>query len=190
MKGPKVVKVASALGRRLLNLGPSAACRQLYSGVCQSMTMHGASVWDRLTARNKATLRSAQSIIVLGMIRGIVRYRRLRLPLEPVLTEHDCFSDYLCRTAQREPTTGCHYYGAEVDSAQYTLEVCSRWVALRRVPTTVLGGDLSLPSVITAMLGNDESRKATVSFCETVMSQKEDDEWVSGDKWECVGGAS
>ncbi|CAH2088097.1 unnamed protein product [Euphydryas editha] len=84
--------------------------------------------------------------------------------------------DYLCRTAQREPTTECHDCGAAVDSAQHTLEVCPRWAVLRQGLTLVVGGDLPLPSVITAMLGDDESWKAMVSFCETVMSQKEADE--------------
>ncbi|CAH2087261.1 unnamed protein product [Euphydryas editha] len=108
--------------------------------------------------------------------------RRKRKPLNfrrtQVLTGHGCFGDYLCRTAQRELTTECYDCGAAVDSAQHTLEVCPRWAALRQGLTSVLGGDLSLPSVITAMLGDDESWKAIVFFCETVMSQKEADEWV------------
>ncbi|CAH2085995.1 unnamed protein product [Euphydryas editha] len=105
--------------------------------------------------------------------------RRKRKPLTfrltQILTGHGCFGDYLCRTAQREPTTECHDCGAAV-SAQHTLEVCPRWAVLRQGLTSVIGGDLSLPSVITAMLGDDESWKAMVSFCETVMSQKEADE--------------
>ncbi|CAH2100715.1 unnamed protein product [Euphydryas editha] len=72
MVGPKVVKAASALGRLLPNLGgPSAACRQLYSGVCRSMATYGALVWaDRLTVKNKAALRAAQRIIAVRVIRG------------------------------------------------------------------------------------------------------------------------
>ncbi|CAH2085892.1 unnamed protein product [Euphydryas editha] len=42
--------------------------------------------------------------------------------------------------------------------------------------TPVLGGDLSLPSVMTTMLGDDESWM--VSFYETVMYQKKADERV------------
>ncbi|CAH2093691.1 unnamed protein product [Euphydryas editha] len=80
--------------------------------------------------------------------------------------------------AQKEPTTECHDCGAAVDFAQHTLEVCPRWAALRQGLTSVLGRDLSLPSIITAMLGDDESWKAMVSFYETVMSQKEEDERV------------
>ncbi|CAH2099026.1 unnamed protein product [Euphydryas editha] len=82
------------------------------------------------------------------------------------------------RTAQRQPTTECHDCGAAVDSAQHTLEVCPRCTVLCQGLTSVLGGDLSLPSIITTMLGDDESWKAMVSFCETVMSQKEADERV------------
>ncbi|CAH2091348.1 unnamed protein product [Euphydryas editha] len=58
---------------------------------------------------------------------------------------------------------------------QHTLEVCPRWTVLRQGLTSVVGGDLSFPNVITAMLDDDESWKAMVSFCETVMSQKEAD---------------
>lgn len=70
--GPKVIKAASALGRLLPNLGgPSAACRQLYSGVCRSMATYGAPVWaDRLTASLKAHLRSAQRVVAVRVIRG------------------------------------------------------------------------------------------------------------------------
>ncbi|CAH2103023.1 unnamed protein product [Euphydryas editha] len=108
--------------------------------------------------------------------------RRKRKPLTFRLTQilpgHGCLGDYLCRTAQREPTTECHDCGAAMDSAQHTLEVCPRWAALRQSLTSVLGGDLSLPSIIIAMLGDDESWKAMVSFCEIVMSQKEAEERV------------
>lgn len=227
------------------------------------MATYGAPVWaDRLTARLKAHLRSAQRVVAVRVIRGyrtvswaaatalagdppwelvaevlaetysyvsdrrsrgenpmpdeLLRVRRLgqdalmrrwgedlarqpygtgvtaalrpvlerwmrrkRRPLTfrltQVLTGHGCFGDYLCRTAQREPTTRCHDCGAAVDSAQHTLEVCPRWAALRRDLTSVIGGDLSMPSIYIAMIRNDQ---AMASFCETVMSQKEADERV------------
>ncbi|CAH2104597.1 unnamed protein product [Euphydryas editha] len=105
---------------------------------------------------------------------------RKRKPLTQVLTGHGCFGDYLCRMAQREPKTECHDCGAAMDSAEHTLVVCPRRAALRQSLTSVLGRNLSLPSIIIAMLGDDESCKAMVSFCETVMSQKEADERVRG----------
>lgn len=44
---------------------------------------------------------------------------------------------------------------------------------LRRDLCSEVGGDLSLPIVITKMLGSERSWKAVASFCEQVMSQKE-----------------
>nr|XP_032525016.1 uncharacterized protein LOC116776031 [Danaus plexippus plexippus] len=104
--------------------------------------------------------------------------RRKRKPLTfrltQVFTGHGCFGDYLCRTARREPGSGCHECGAAVDSAQHTLEVCPRWAAQRQDLVAALGGvDLSLSSIAEKMLESDRSWLAVSSFCETVMSTKE-----------------
>ncbi|CAH2100072.1 unnamed protein product [Euphydryas editha] len=58
---------------------------------------------------------------------------------------------------------------------------CPRCAALRRDLTSVLREDLLLSSVITAMLGKDESWNSMVPFYETVMFQKEADEWTVED---------
>ncbi|XP_063894325.1 uncharacterized protein LOC135117866 [Helicoverpa armigera] len=92
--------------------------------------------------------------------------------LAQVLSGHGCFGAYLHRIG-REETPKCHHCEAEVDTAEHTLEVCPSWAEPRRTLVAVVGDDLSLPSVIGAMLGSEEAWDAVASFCEDVMSQKE-----------------
>ncbi|XP_047041517.1 uncharacterized protein LOC124645705 [Helicoverpa zea] len=52
---------------------------------------------------------------------------------------------------------GClSMHPAEVDTAEHTLEVCPSWAEPRRILVAVDGDDLSLPSVIGAMLGKND----------------------------------
>lgn len=98
---------------------------------------------------------------------GFLTYR-----LVQVLTGHGCFGDYLHRI-KREVSPVCHECGAAQDSAQHTLEECDAWSRQRRSLVAEVGRDLSLPSVVKAMLDSDRSWEAMVSFCEEVISQKE-----------------
>jgi hypothetical protein len=59
------------------------------------------------------------------------------------------------------------------ETAQHTLESCPAWDAERRVLTGKIGGDLSLPAVVTEMLASAEAWDAVASFCDNVISQKE-----------------
>lgn len=92
--------------------------------------------------------------------------------LAQVLTGHGCFGEYLCRI-RREDTTQCHHCQEGRDSAQHTLAECQAWSVLRRDLCNEVGDDLSLPVLVQRMLGSERSWKAVVSFCETVMLQKE-----------------
>jgi len=94
-----------------------------------------------------------------------------------VITGHGCFGAYLCRIG-RERTTRCHHCGHEEDSAQHTLEVCPEWADQRRVLTAVVGGDLSLPAVVAAMLGSERAWKGFLQFSEEVLTIKEEAERV------------
>nr|XP_033336526.1 uncharacterized protein LOC117226375 [Megalopta genalis] len=97
---------------------------------------------------------------------------RLTYQATQVFTGRGCFGVYPCRIG-REATTVCHHCCTE-DSALHTLEECPAFTALRRVLVQNLGvHDLSLSSVVGAMLEADRKWKAVVSFCEQVMSQKE-----------------
>ncbi|XP_026331748.1 uncharacterized protein LOC113239098 [Hyposmocoma kahamanoa] len=99
---------------------------------------------------------------------GLLTYR-----LVQVLSGHGCFGHYLHKVAKREASTSCHECGDADDTAQHTLEVCNRWSEQRRTLAATIGGNLSLPSVVSAMLSGEESWEAVAFFCEEVISQKE-----------------
>jgi len=87
-----------------------------------------------------------------------------------VLTGHGCFGEYLHEKARREPTTKCYHCPEVRDTAQHTLEA---WDAQRRVLRSIVGEDLSLSAVVSAMVEGEDAWCAMVSFCEDVMLQKE-----------------
>ncbi|XP_063365305.1 uncharacterized protein LOC134653874 [Cydia amplana] len=184
-KAPKLLAAAGALGGLLPNTGgPGSTCRRLYQGVVRSMALYGAPIWaESLNARNVALLRRPQRVIATRAIRA---YRTVSLQdwlerergsltfrLVQVLTGHGCFGSYLHRYARREVTAECHQCGCGEDTAQHTLEECPAWEGQRRVLAAVVGNDLSLPAVVKAMVADERSWKAVLSFCEDVMSQKE-----------------
>ncbi|KAG5347242.1 RECQ1 helicase, partial [Acromyrmex charruanus] len=92
-----------------------------------------------------------------------------------VLTGHGCFGEYLCRIG-KEPNARCHHCDGDRDTAQHTLEACPAWAGERGVLVREIGGDLSLPAVVRAIVGGERAWKAFSSFCERVMSQKEEAE--------------
>lgn len=47
------------------------------------------------------------------------------------------------------------------------------WTEQRRVLVNMIGGDLSLPAVVSKMVGGEEAWQAMASFCEDVLSRKE-----------------
>ncbi|XP_071577539.1 uncharacterized protein [Temnothorax nylanderi] len=94
-----------------------------------------------------------------------------------VLTGHGCFGVFLCRI-EKEATTRCWHCDEERDTAQHTLEDCPAWSVQRRVLTDEIGFDLSLPAVVAATVEREEKWKAFVSFCGSVMSQKEASERI------------
>lgn len=98
---------------------------------------------------------------------GVLTYR-----LVQVMTGHGCFGSYLHRIG-REETPSCHHCGATEDTAQHTLEECTSFEDERRGLRAVVGEDLSLPSVVRAMLGGERAWRAMASFCENVVLQKE-----------------
>ena len=91
-----------------------------------------------------------------------------------MLSGHGCFGKYLCQVAGREPTAVCHHcVGCDEDTARHTLEDCPAWAEQRRVLVAVVGSDLSLPALAAAIAGTETSFNALRSFCEDVISQKE-----------------
>jgi len=92
-----------------------------------------------------------------------------------MITGHGCFGRFLCRIG-RERTARCHHCDSLEDSAQHTLSECPAWAEQRRVLVTMVGDDLSLPSLIDAILGSERSWKGLLQFCEEVMRRKEEQE--------------
>ncbi|XP_041978554.1 uncharacterized protein LOC121732662 [Aricia agestis] len=129
--------------------------------------------WGEVLAQAQYGQRTAEAL--RPVLAGWMRRKRkpLTFRLTQVLTGHGCFGAYLCKVARREPTPACHDCGAAEDTAQHTIEVCDRWAVQRHDLVAVLGGDLSLPSMVRCMLESDEAWQAAVSFCEYVISQKE-----------------
>ncbi|XP_029158340.1 uncharacterized protein LOC114930650 [Nylanderia fulva] len=99
-----------------------------------------------------------------------------------VLTGHGCFGEYLCRI-KKERTTRCHHCGCERDTAGHTLQECVAWAEEREKLAAAIERDLTLPAVVKAMVTEEEAWKAFSSFCEKVLSQKEEAE-REGEGWE------
>ncbi|XP_037299373.1 uncharacterized protein LOC119190764 [Manduca sexta] len=90
-----------------------------------------------------------------------------------MLTGHGCFGSFLCRIG-KEKSAVCHHCGnGREDTVQHTLEECAAWDLQRSALRTVVGGDLSLPAAVSAMVGGWRSWRAMASFCECVISRKE-----------------
>ncbi|XP_037292216.1 uncharacterized protein LOC119188596 [Manduca sexta] len=103
--------------------------------------------------------------------------------LTQVLTGHGCFGAYLCRIAGKEESAACHHCGnCREDTAQHTLEECPAWTEERSALLAVIGSDLSLPTVVAAMVRSRRSWRAMASFCERAMSQKEAAERIGADR--------
>ncbi|XP_047987220.1 uncharacterized protein LOC125227071 [Leguminivora glycinivorella] len=105
---------------------------------------------------------------MVGQKEGVLTYR-----VTQVVSGHGCFGHYLHRIG-REPSTQCLDCGADDDTAQHTLQECNRWAEERAALVAAIEVvDLSLHSVIAAMLSSERKWNAMASFCEHVMSQKE-----------------
>lgn len=90
-----------------------------------------------------------------------------------VLSGHGCFGEYLHKFPGKEPSPACHHCDCSEDTAQHTLEHCPAWVVQRRDLAAIIGDDLSLPTVVRAMVDSDRKWGAVATFCEDVISQKE-----------------
>ncbi|CAF4921474.1 unnamed protein product [Pieris macdunnoughi] len=99
---------------------------------------------------------------------GAVSFRMAQM-----LSGHGCFGRFLHKVAGRETYPICHHCGAPEDTAEHTLAECATWSRQRHDLVSVIGMDLSLPSVVAAMLGSQEAWRAVAFFCERVLLQKE-----------------
>lgn len=104
------------------------------------------------------------------------KHGALSFRMVQVLSGHGCFGKYLHHIAGREPTAECHQCGAPEDTARHTLVDCAGWAQERAQLCAVVGPDLDLPALVKAMLVDKTSWGAVLSFCEQVVSQKEEAE--------------
>ncbi|XP_011066018.1 PREDICTED: uncharacterized protein LOC105153085, partial [Acromyrmex echinatior] len=176
--------------------GPNESVRQLYMNAVLSGALYGTPVWSGkalASRRIKARLHNVQRRLALRICRAYrtVSYAAVMVlagipPVEyvadalaesfaRVLTGHGCFGEYLCRIG-KEPTTGCRHCDGDRDIAQHTLEACPAWAGEGGVLVREIGEDLSLPAVVRAMIGRESAWAAFSSFCDRVMSQKEEAE--------------
>ena len=123
--------------------------------------------------------RPTAGLITIEAVRPVLerwlgrRHGSLSFRVTQVLSGHGCFGKYLCRI-NREPDARCHHcVDCREDTARHTLAECAAWEEPRRALISEVGSDLSLPAVVESMVGSEESWDAVVSFCETVVSQKE-----------------
>ncbi|XP_072934920.1 uncharacterized protein [Epargyreus clarus] len=76
----------------------------------------------------------------------------------------------------REASAQCHHCGHAQDSAQHTLEECPAWQVERQILLQHIGPDLSLETVVAAMVRSGEAWDSVVAFCDRVMLAKENAE--------------
>ncbi|XP_063899081.1 uncharacterized protein LOC135119160 [Helicoverpa armigera] len=131
--------------------------------------------WEQRLAQptaGHATIAAVRPILKEWLER---RHGALSFRLTQVLTGHGCFGKFLCRIG-REPTPECHHCGiCSEDSSLHTLVECPAWATQRRDLAAAVdaAGSLSLPAVVSYMVGSEEGWNAVASFCEDVMVAKE-----------------
>ncbi|XP_045515007.1 uncharacterized protein LOC123708377 [Pieris brassicae] len=98
---------------------------------------------------------------------------RLSFRMAQILSGHGCFGRYLHKVVRRETLPICHHCGAPEDAVGHTLADCATWSRQRHDLVSVVGTDLSLPSVVAAMLSSQEAWRAVAFFCEAAERQRE-----------------
>ncbi|XP_025153649.1 uncharacterized protein LOC112588334 [Harpegnathos saltator] len=107
--------------------------------------------WQRILAGTKYGRRTVEAVQPcleewVGRDFGILTFR-----MAQVLTGYGCFGKYLCQIG-KERTTQCHHCGN--DSAQHTLQDYPAWSAERGVVIREIGRDLSLLTIVRAIVGS------------------------------------
>ncbi|XP_036143359.1 uncharacterized protein LOC118645759 [Monomorium pharaonis] len=105
---------------------------------------------------------------------------QLTFRLTQVLTGHGSFSHFLFRI-NRNVSPHCRHCGADIDDA-HTLTSCNEWDEHCSELKRVIGEDLTLQTVITAMLTIEDGWSAMIRFSEAVMSSKEEEKRGSMDR--------
>ncbi|XP_071576505.1 uncharacterized protein [Temnothorax nylanderi] len=177
---PRALAVANGLARLMPNLGgASGRARRLYAGTVHAVALYGAPIWAPADSLVNAEFGQRTVDTIRPCLADWLDSRRHGLSYHAVqvLTGHGCFGKYLHRIG-KEVTTCCHHCDEERDTAQHTLEYCPAWAVQRRVLMGEVGGDLSLPTIVAAMVGNERRWRAFLAYCSQVMSAKEEAERI------------
>ncbi|XP_026324255.1 uncharacterized protein LOC113233354 [Hyposmocoma kahamanoa] len=171
---PKMVGAAAALEWLLPNVGgPGSVCRHLYSGIIRSMALYGAPVWvEALTVRLKPFLRRPQRVIAVRAIRS---YRTVSWTAATLLSDGGGSSLWTTGDMGLSPTDWCRF-SPDMDVSANTCTGLQRHSL-----SAVVGGDLSLSTIVGAMLDSQRCWDAMASFCESVLSHKEASERLKED---------
>ncbi|GBP25949.1 hypothetical protein EVAR_84507_1 [Eumeta japonica] len=79
--------------------------------------------------------------------------------LTQVLSGHGCVNKYIYRITKKESLTWCHHCDRlPKDTAKHTLETCSAYAAQREALKTVVGNNLSQPTIVEKMISDAQSR--------------------------------
>ncbi|XP_017885294.1 uncharacterized protein LOC108628104 [Ceratina calcarata] len=101
---------------------------------------------------------------------GSISYRMTQL-----ISGHGCFGDYLFRI-KKEPSPKCHHCNAVKDDNVHTSFICPAWSDERKRLYDITGQLTNLEGTTEAILHTPEKWEAYKTFCESVMSQKEEHE--------------
>ena len=93
--------------------------------------------------------------------------------LSQVFTGHEVFGSYLARIG-REATTECWFCGAPEDDVEHMVAKCPAWDDHRQRLVGVVGPDLSIRGLVTALLLGPREWSAVSRFSEAVLRAKED----------------
>ncbi|KAL0883424.1 hypothetical protein ABMA27_016806 [Loxostege sticticalis] len=128
--------------------------------------------WQSRLGNGRAGRRTVTAIS--PVLREWVRrtHGRLTYRATQILSGHGCFGAFLCQIG-REESASCHHCSCDEDTAQHTLGTCPAWARERGVLVAAVGHDLTLRAVVAQMVECKEKWQAVLTFCETVVSQKE-----------------
>lgn len=123
----------------------------------------------------RVTLEAIVPEFELWLNRG---HGRTSFHLTQLLTGHGCFSAYLHKIGKIGNPRCASCRSSAIDTADHTWRTCTRWEVNRRELTNVIGSDLSLPGIVSAMLKGDKCWDAASSFANIVMRIKEEEERI------------
>lgn len=95
--------------------------------------------------------------------------------LTQALSGHGCFGAYLHKIGKKEDP-GCKYCGADVDDAEHTFFRCPRWDRERANMNLSQGRNITVETMIEAMIERKEAWKTIESFITKIVQTKEKDD--------------